>query len=341
MFFNKDTKIFATLQAVEAEADLALLDSSNLIELSAVTGISVDSVNQSRMFLDGSNVIDLSDVNRGVHVEPGDSLSYTINIQTLMCTTNTVTNNSILWESLLTTIEPGVSAIKAEYFDAQHNGQQLQDFTLIIVNNNIAEVYTKCMVNTLSMGANMASLLSLSWNIVVLDKVPTTIVSMVGNALYISGVNTPYVVQSDVEYVVDRFMLLSIGALAVPAVSLNISITNNVTLIDSNVLDTFDNDSSYSLGTLQITGSISTYSRLGGIKALADTIHQAYLAGTVPELFFSLIINSSSRQLKLSLGNIFIEPSSTSRDNVLTNTWNFTVNNYYSNTFRLEVVIAP
>lgn len=337
MFFNTNTKVYATLAQVSSEQELSSLLSSSVFEISGISGISAQTDSQPYTYQDRANGIGDS-VNRGIDTSPGNNLTHSVSLTTYICLTDQLVNNKVLWNALLTGTGVPEFAVKPTYIDQKSDRSQLLPITLLIVNGTRSTVFSGAICSGFSLSAGMTSLLSVNWTFIAFNRFETTLLESVNSALFYNLQQVAVQRDLNLDYVVDKFMLVTVGGYQIPATSFELSINNNVSVVTTNLLGQFNRQAHYKLGARSIVGSISAYVRNGVISDLANQINESYKTNQLTTKLLSVTFKAGTKQANLTLGNAFISPNTDAYNKVYTRTWQYTVNNHDSDLFKLETI---
>lgn len=336
MFLRNKTKILISTLDLSNSATLAFTGVGNTHLVSALNDFSANAEVQPILY--GDSYMSIGDiVNRGVHSSPGAISGYSISLITNICIGDNVTNNMTLWDLLLTGKFSTESAIHTGYIDNRTNYSELQQFSIILVNEEYCKVYTGCVISGFNLSMEMSSLLSGSWNILSNNSYVTSVDNI---SHLMSGSVLTYVSKDvNLEYIVDKPTVVTLDALNIPALQVELMLNHNVSTVPDNTINSVGSITGYQLGSFGIDGAITTYTRVGTIGALLDTLTDNYKTNSEASVLpLSFLFKGLTADLRLTIGEVFIPMPRENISQVYSTTLVFTANNYLDNGLILEKI---
>lgn len=341
MLFNRQTKIFATFESVSNEADLALLNAGNTFPITDVSMFQEQATPALFSFVDSANGLG-EVVNRGVDTRAGLGMQYTITLNTYLgLVASKIISNQILFEAMLTGKQADSLASSTGVLVNNSNFSQLKELAIIVVVGNLVQVYTHCIVNSLTLDLNITSLAGCSWSLLAGRHFTTGLLSLDGSGRLVYDSTIVSAEAEKAELISGKLAITEVVEDAQPTVELastgtTIQFTHNATIIVDNAIGRSNRFLGYKLGAFAISGAVQVYIR-DGIRPFLDRLSTEYNSGGVPRnKDISFTIFSQTRRLKISIGKCYFPPTAPVRGPILTAPINYTANNHKNNSLTIE-----
>jgi hypothetical protein len=341
MFLKRSAKVLVSTIRIDSVESLSSINPSNTCLLSGISDISVStSVSPSR-FEDGYNTLD-SQTNRGVYVEPGNDVNYSIGIQAALGTSANTVNNKILWSGLLTTDLSTSFNTTSNVLNNAQSGQSLKELSIVILTESFCVAYNRVVVNSLDLPFAIGGLVYCSWSFLAGNLIELQNINLSDSTLSVNGsLYTVYTETID-SYISGKIMKADLNItgdlISLAALSGGLNISNNISLVPNTAIDGFNSFIGYKLGALKLQGNIRVYLKVGLVKDKINSLIAEYTSG---EKYIStelvLSFPTPTKTVVIELGKVFITMPQISYDNVLSYDIKYDVANYYNNTFNLYV----
>jgi hypothetical protein len=332
VLLKRNVKVLLTNIDLATEEDLERLSPQQVWRVSALENLSQTTQSDLRIYQDSSNSIDL-EPDRGIVSSPGPHTTYSITLDTGFTITPEVTNNAILWESLLVGVGSLGSTVVNKIISAP-NSQKLQTFSLIVVSGSFATVYRRCIVNQATLNLGLTNLATISWNIISTGCFGSADIREEGDKIFYQQGEIQYQTDLDHQYIANKTMLTSVdgysvGLVNLAATGLSLVISNNATVIPNEGIDKVGQLADYKLGSFTCAGQLSVYYKSGDCARFLGQIKAEYeQISTAVNRTLTITLKSSTRTLQVRLLGCSISTPDIAYDTVFTVNLPFILNNY-------------
>lgn len=211
MFFKNNTRVLITTAEIASIADLLNLNEPNTCLISALVDISVSVSTTTRIFSDGYNTIN-DDANRGIVSEYGNSSVYNIGLRThVYADAVNGVGNIKLWQGLLNINSATIAPPDVFVLNTANIGQQLKEYSIIVINGTNCKIYSKSIVNALTTQFSLTELLTANWSILAGRCIDVDGVTLTGNTLSFPGGSCNVCVDSSPEYIASKTVTTKLG----------------------------------------------------------------------------------------------------------------------------------
>lgn len=343
MFLKRNTKVIVSTLDLSDPTQFLLINPTNTRLLSCLENIDSTSSSPPNTYSVSANCID-EDVDRGQYLEPGVNTSYGITLSTgLACRNddNTI-NNSILWSGLLTSSIVGEFDNLSYVSNRATTGNSLYELSILVISDTYCGVYSRAIVNSMSMGLNIDKLLGISWSVLAGYYTELAGVTLSGGTIEYDANTYSIGTEINLSYINGRMIRTEVGTnpLLLATTGGTLAISNNASVIPTTGMIDFNSFKGYKLGTLTITGNIAIYLRGGDARTLLDLIKNDYLTGNTigNRLLVFVLPIGTGQNIVIRVGEVIFANSPVDYEGIFSVNLGFAANNYLNDSFQITVV---